>query len=179
MEIKGCDKGYMKGVRNYGKNGAHVQLQISSVSPARTPFSGIFLYGRLQYSIYNQLLKFMWYSLLLTPSSCLIQPLLFKFQLTWDIKTTYRYSFSFTIEVFFYRHNIYLQTFCAKWIIFTGNIISRIFPDFVKSRTFPASGKWISYFSRFPGCVRTLMISLSKDYCCVVLCVYLCMCTCA
>ena len=31
------------------------------------------------YSIYDRLLKFVWYSLLLKPSSCLIHPLLFKF----------------------------------------------------------------------------------------------------
>ena len=31
------------------------------------------------YSMYDRLLKFLCYSLLLTPSSCLIHPLLFKF----------------------------------------------------------------------------------------------------
>ena len=45
------------------------------------------------------------------PSICLIYPLLFKFKLTWDIKTMYRCSFPSIIEVFFHRHNIYSQAF--------------------------------------------------------------------
>ena len=55
------------------------------------------------------IIDILWYNLLLAQStvSCLIHPLLFKFELTWDIKTTYWYSFSSIIEVFFYRHTIY------------------------------------------------------------------------
>ena len=37
--------------------------------------------------------------------------------------------------------------------LFTGNIFSRTFPDFVNVRTFPGPGKWICYF---PGNVDTL-----------------------
>jgi len=53
-------------------------------------------------------------------STLLIDPLLFKFKPTWDIKTNYRYCFSSTTEVFFYRHIHYLFTglFCSKWIFF-------------------------------------------------------------
>jgi len=46
-----------------------------------------------------------WYNLLLTPSSCPIHSRLFTFFI------------SCTIEVFFYKHNIYSQDF-----LFTGNI---------------------------------------------------------
>ena len=39
--------------------------------------------------------------------------------INWDFHkpnpAMYQYSFSSTIEVFFYRHNIYSQAFCSKW----------------------------------------------------------------
>ena len=60
-------------------------------------------YVRKAYNIYSMMIDF-WHfygtSLILTPSSCLTHPLLFKFELTWDIKTMYRYRFSFTIGSF-------------------------------------------------------------------------------
>ena len=58
------------------------------------------------YSMYEQLLTFLWYSLLLTHSSSLVHPSLFKFELIWDIKTMYRYSFSSTGILFI--HGIFL-----------------------------------------------------------------------
>ena len=63
----------------------------------------------------------LWYSLLLTPSSCLIQPILFKFELTWDIKTTYSTLFLLQLK------------FSSTGIIFIDSIIFiHTFPDFVK-----------------------------------------------
>ena len=76
------------------------------------------------YSVYDRLLTFICYSLLLTPSSCLMHPLLFKFELTQDIETVYQYSFSSTIKIFVYRHNIYTHT-----VLFEGNIFSIKFED--------------------------------------------------
>ena len=55
------------------------------------------------YSIHDRLLTFLWYSLLLTASCCLMNPLLFKFQLTWDIKTMYLVFF------FFYSRSFLVQ----------------------------------------------------------------------
>ena len=73
--------------------------------------------------MYDRLLTFLWYSLLLTPFICVIHPLWFKFYLTSDIKTMYRYSFSSIIEVFFYMNNIYSRFFFgSKWTYFTGNV---------------------------------------------------------
>ena len=73
------------------------------------------------------IIDILWYSLHLTPSSCLIHLLLFKFKLTWDIKTVPQYTFSSTVEVFFYRHNI--QVFLFQ-VDLSDSIFSRTFPDF-------------------------------------------------
>jgi len=56
------------------------------------------------------------------------------------MKTMYKYSLSSIIEVFFYRHHIYSWAFCSKWNLFTDNIFSRTFHDFVKFNDI--SGNW-------------------------------------
>ena len=61
-------------------------------------------------------------------SSCLIDLLLFNFQLTSDIKIIYWYHFSSTIDVFFYRHNIYSQDFFFLVDFFHGQFVSMTFP---------------------------------------------------
>ena len=68
--------------------------------------------------MYDRLLTFLWYSLLLTLSSCQIHQMLFKFELTWDIMTMYRYSFLLQLKFIstgiIFSHGI----FCSKWISF-------------------------------------------------------------
>jgi len=70
------------------------------------------------YSMYDQLLTFIWYSPLLTPSSCLIQP-------------------SFLLWAY------YLFT-----DLFTGNIFSSTIPDFVKFNDISRTWKMNLLFSR-------------------------------
>ena len=81
------------------------------------------------------------------------------FSRTWHIKTVYQYSFSSTIEVFFYRYNIY--SYFVR-VDFSQTIFSRIFSRYLlilsNSRTFPGPGKLI-YFPGFPRCVGTLIIN--------------------
>ena len=49
---------------------------------------------------YDALSTFLWYSLHVAPSNCLIHQLFFKFELTWDIKTRHQYFFPSTTERF-------------------------------------------------------------------------------
>ena len=51
--------------------------------------------------INNQLLKFVWYSLVLTPSSCLINPFLFKFELTKEYQ-------DYILALFFFYNRSFL-----------------------------------------------------------------------
>jgi len=85
------------------------------------------------YSIHDQIL-----------TSCLIHQHLFKFNTTWDINTTYWYTFSskivFSIGMLFIH-----RLFCSKWI-FPGEF--RILKN---ARTFPWPGKWICYFPAHLG----------------------------
>ena len=64
----------------------------------------------------------------------------------------YQYYFSSTIKVFFYKHNIFSQAFCSKWI-FSQTIF---FPDFSKIQ---GHGKGIFYF---PGRVGTLYSDITN-----------------
>ena len=67
------------------------------------------------YLMHDQWLTFLWYSLLLlSPSSCLIHPLLFKFEQTWVIQTMYQYWDSFSSTGIIFIHGL----FCFRWISF-------------------------------------------------------------
>jgi len=112
------------------------------------------------YSMHDWLFKFLWYSLFLTPSKVLA---------VWSthfyLKCNYHEisrllvctdTFPSTNQVFFYRHNIYSQTFCFKWIfshaiLFPGHLLI-----LSNSRTFPGPGKWLCNFPGFPGHMGTL-----------------------
>ena len=60
----------------------------------------------------------------------------------------YWYSFSSTIEAFFYRHNIYSQTFLFKVDFFTANILSSTIPDLAKFKDISRTWKMNLLFSR-------------------------------
>ena len=55
--------------------------------------------------MYDWLLTFLWFSLLLSSSSCLNHPLLFKFELRWDIRTMYQYFFLLQSKINHYHKN--------------------------------------------------------------------------
>ena len=88
-----------------------------------------------------------------TLSSCLIHQPLFKFKLTWDIKTMYQYSFSSTIEVSSCRHNNYSWAYLFQMEFFSWVT----FPDFVKFKDISRTWKMNLLFSSFP---RTNSISV-------------------
>ena len=57
--------------------------------------------------------------------------------------------FSSTIEVFFYRHNIYSRDLCCKWILSQAIFFSGLFQILSNSRTFPWPGNEFVIFQVF------------------------------